>query len=116
MKTFNTLEQIKEVESQEVNIQSLLNGRMCFKDRGWDDIKLSPELREQTCKQVSELLGGTYKTKEIVYNLLMHSKPQHWGLERILVVDYGRGAYLEYCAGQEQSYELNAIRKDLRNK
>jgi hypothetical protein len=115
MKTFETLGEIKAVESQEVTVQSLLNGRMCFKKQGWDDINLSPELREQICDEVVTILGGQEKTKERIYNLLMRSKPQHWGLERIQVVDYGNGAELEYCAGQDETYELNQIRRELKN-
>lgn len=115
MITFKTLEQVKRRVSQQATAQQLLNRRMSVKGQGWVKIALSEELEELICNQVSELLGGHHKTRAAVYNNLMRSSQQHWGLDRVLVEQYGKSkARLSYCAGQDYTSELNTIRTVLK--
>lgn len=115
MITFKTLEQVKRRVNQQATVQQLLNERMNVSGQGWVKIKLTDELKEQICDQVSELLGGHHSTRVKVYNNLMSNTPQHWGLDRILVEQYGKSpAKLKYCAGQHYSEELNTIRTFLK--
>ena len=112
MKTFKTLHEIKELESQQVNIQDLLNGRMYIKGKGWSDIQLSSELKQDICGKVAKLLGGINVTKNKVFHNLMTERKQHWGLSRMFIETPER---ITYCAGQDYPYEMNQIRTALKN-
>jgi len=115
MKTFNSLDHVKRFEHVQVSAQELLNGQMYLKDKGWDDIRLKPELKEEICRQLTETIGGHKRTKEIVFSTLMHERPQHWALERFFVVQYGKKpARLTYCAGQDMTWEMKQLREYLK--
>lgn len=115
MKTFKTLEQIKKFEVQQVTAQQLLNGRMYLKNKGWNNIKLTDELKEVIINSIVEILGGQRKTKEIIYRKLHNEKPQHWGLDRIFISQYKKHpARLSYCAGQDYTWEVREIRNAIK--
>ena len=106
----------KSVSTTDNGEEGFLVGTITFIGTPWSSkIKLTDELKEQICDQVSELLGGHHSTRVKVYNNLMSNTPQHWGLDRILVEQYGKSpAKLKYCAGQHYSEELNTIRTFLK--
>lgn len=111
MKTAKKLKDLfKIAEGRQLTAQAVLNERIYAKD-----FKLSDELREQIANDVSDVLGGHASTKNAVFNSLNASRPpQHWGLNRILLDDYGRGPRWTYCAGQDYPAELNQIRNHLK--
>ena len=52
--------------------------------------------------------------KSIKYTL-MYARPQHWGLNRVLLEQYNDSApRFNYCAGQDYTAETNTIRKALK--
>lgn len=115
MITLNSYEQAYEKASQQVTAQSLLNGRIYLKEIGWSDIGLTEEFRERVITDMVNLYGGHHKTRVAIRNTLTYSKPQHWGIDRTLLVKYGDSpARLSYCAGQDQVWECAAIRKFLK--
>lgn len=114
MKTYNSLQDIfNDAGTHQVTAQELLNGRshVCGK---WQEIKLTDELRREICHTLSEMYGGRTATKQRVFRNLMHERRQHWGLQRTVIFDYGKGAHLTYIAGQDQVWENNEIRKALK--
>lgn len=114
MKTYNTLDEIfKDARTHQVTAQELLNGRTHVNGE-WQAIALSNSLRKQICECLSEMFGGRKGTKQRVYTTLMYSRPQHWGLARAVISDYGKGARLEYMAGQDQPWENKEIRNALK--
>lgn len=115
METFKTLDEIySATRPHQVTAQELLNGRTHLTDGGWQEIKLSPELRQEICQKLSEQFGGRTNTKERVFRSLMRENRQHWGLSRTVIEKYGeRPAYLCYIAGQDQTWENKEIRKVL---
>jgi hypothetical protein len=114
-KLFNNLNEIFNNSGQQVTAQQLINRRIYINGCGWSDIELTNELNEQIAEQIAESLGGRSATKQSIKNVLRYSKPQHWGLNRMLLNKYGNNnAYFSYCAGQDYSAETNAIRKALK--
>lgn len=112
---FNTLSEVLKATDHEVNAQELLNGRMYLNDLGWTDIELSDSLKEKVASDVSEVLGGRSATKAQVKRSLLHRRPQHWGLERVILENYAGEPFLSYCAGQDYTWETNKIRTYLKN-
>lgn len=115
MQTFNTYAEILAASGNQVTGQELINRRLYLKDGGWQTIELSENLADTLARDISNILGGRIATKKAVYNTLVYSKPQHWGLSRILLEQYGDSpARLSYCAGQDYTWECNAIRSKLK--
>ncbi len=112
---FDTLKEVLSATDHQVNARELLNGRMYLNGLGWSDIELSPKLKEQVASDVSELLGGRSNTKAQVMRTLLHRRPQHWGLGRVILENYSGTPFLSYCAGQDYSWETNQIRTYLKN-
>lgn len=114
MTTFNTYDEILAASDMQVSAQQLINGRMHTKAEGWTNIEISSELREKIADELSELYGGRSKTKSRVYSSLRYGTPQHWGLGRTFLENYGNNPRFSYCAGQDYPYELNQIRTALK--
>ncbi len=115
MKTINSLQQAYDLcKGHQVTAQELINGRAYINGEGWQDIELSHEFKCQLSALLSELFGGHQKTKNSVYRTLLYGTPQHWGLGRAVIEDYGTGARLTYIAGQDYIWEQNAIRTALK--
>lgn len=114
MKTFNSYAEILAATDMQISAQNLINGRMHTKDEGWTDFEITSELREKFADEVSELYGGRIKTKSAVYSSLRYGRPQHWGLGRTFLENYGNNPRFRYCAGQDYPYELNQIRTALK--
>lgn len=111
MKTFKTLKQIKRFENQQVSILALLEGRMYLKDKGWSDVRLTEELREEIARRVCDIYGGHKATRQNVYNHLMSSNGgRHWTLDR-MYFSCSKEMRLSYCAGQDYPYEMAQARK-----
>ena len=112
MKTFKTLDQILKNTTQ-TSAQQILNGRIYLKNKGWADIKVTPELREQVIDEVVDIAGGHTKTREAMWRTLTYQSPQHWALDRIFV-EKGNPPTLRYCAGQDYTYEMGQLRAALK--
>jgi len=114
MKTYNSLQDIfNDAGTHQVTAQELLNGRthVCGE---YQEIALTPLLRFEVCRTLANMYGGTLKTQIAVFSRLMHTRPQHWGLQRTILTDYGTGARLQYVVGQDETWENNEIRKALK--
>ena len=109
---FKTLEEIKENEGQQVTGRQLLNNRMFLKNNNWSVIVIDPLLKRNIIEIISNIYGGTSKTKEKIKSILNNPNgPRHWTLDRFYVEKYGdKPAILTYCAGQDEAYELKEAR------
>jgi hypothetical protein len=116
MKTLNSYEHtLKTCAEHQVTGQELLNGRTWTKKHGWSKVTLKPEFREQVINDIVNLFGGINRTKNNIRRNLTHERRQHWGLDRVLLVKYGKNpARLTYCVGQDQNWENNVIRGALK--
>jgi hypothetical protein len=115
MKTFNTLQELYDAtQPHQVTAQHVIN-RRAWVEGEWQDIELSPELHQSMCDDISELFGGRQATKDAIYRRLYRERPQHWGLDRTVIFDYGRGAKWRYITGQDQTWEDRQIRNDLKH-
>ncbi len=112
-KTFTTLESIYKATPQ-TSAQQILNEHVYLKGKGWADIKITPELREQVVNMVVEIAGGHTKTKSAMWRTLTYQSPQHWALNRIFVKSFDGKAALRYCAGQDYTYEMGQLRAALK--
>jgi hypothetical protein len=115
MKTFKTLDQALKAVDNQLTIQDLLNNRIYLKGKGWTNVKLTDELKEQIIDKVTEILGGWHSTRSTVRKSLQYREPQHWTLRRMFVNNYGNGAKISYCAGQCYTTELAEGRKYIKN-
>jgi len=106
MKTFKTLSQILKAVDYQLNVQQLLNNKVHLKNKGWTAIKLTEELTEEITEATAQILGGHHKTRNTVENALKFRDVQHWTLERMIISDYGNGAKIAYCAGQDYISEM----------
>lgn len=113
-KTFKTLKEILEACDNQITAQQLLNGRLSLKGKGWTSVNIAPELMAQTVDKIVSTCGGREKTKNIIRNKLLNSKPQHRGLSRFYVESYKQvnngEPYLSYCAFQDQTTEIKELR------
>ena len=114
MRKFNTLQEIYDAADGQVTFQEVNNGRLHLKKGGWSEIEISEELLDTLRLRVADIFGGHAPTKSRVYNALKWRSPQHWGLQRMLLQCYSKGAYFSYCAGQDQQWESNVIRTYLK--
>lgn len=116
MKTYTTLEELyQDAHPAQLTAQAILNGRGILHGT-YQDFQISPELREQVVDKLTDSIGGRGDTPNRVRRSLAWERPQHWGLERFLLVKYGdRPAYLSYCAGQDQTWEMREIRNYLKH-
>ena len=99
----------------QVTAQQVINQRLYNKVTSWTDVIIDGELLSKMANEVSQLLGGRGVTREAVDRNLFFNKPQHWGLERIVLEQYGdnppRWAYI---AGQDYTAEVRTIRNYLK--
>lgn len=114
MKSFKTIQEIYNASGTQVTAQDVLNRRLYIKGEGWQDIELSAQLGEDIASNLSELFGGHTATKNRIKSVLNYSRPQHWGLKRTVIEDYGNGARWCYIAGQDGQWEANEIRTSLK--
>lgn len=118
MKTFKNLKEVFAAADHQVTAQELLNERLYLKGKGWSNIKISPELRETIISTIVETAGGHEKTKIKMYSKMRNSKPQHWAISRFLLSSYEKvrngEPYFSYCAGQDQTWEMKALRDFLK--
>jgi hypothetical protein len=111
---YTTLDQVyQDAQPHQVTVQELINERthLCGQ---WQSITLSDDLREQIIKQVAQTSGGRHTTRARVYGALKYGRPQHWALSRFLLVKYSNPARFSYCAGQDMTYEMKALRNSLK--
>ena len=114
MKTFSTLDELfAAAEKHQITGQELINGRT-YAYGEWQDISLSEALKNEVICQISELFGGRSLTKSYIRYNLRSSKPQHWGLSRVIILKYKDSpARLKYITGQDFTYESRVIRNYL---
>ena len=114
-KTFGTLEELYNATTH-TNAQEILNGRMCTKAGGWEDVEIAPDVRAQVIEQIVEIAGGRQATRQAMRRTLEDERPQHWALKRMhLLPPYGSSpARLSYCAGQDYTSEMRQLRDYLR--
>lgn len=111
---FENLTELLNYSQGQITAQQLINKRIYLKSQGWTSIELSDELMENIISQIVETLGGRNSTKSSIKNVLRYSKPQHWGLNRILLEQYDNSEpCFKYCAGQDYTWETNTIRRFL---
>jgi hypothetical protein len=115
MKTIKTLKQALKLVRNQVTAQQLLNGRINTTSKGWTDVKITEELKNNIVEQLVEIIGGHRKTKEAIENALKFRNVQHWALSRMIVEDYGNGANIRYCTGQDQPTEMQQTRNYIKN-
>jgi hypothetical protein len=114
-KLFSNLSEILNNTSTQVTAQQLINRRIYINGEGWQDIELTDEFNNNLAEQIAETLGGHRATKESIKYTLMYARPQHWGLNRVLLEQYNDSApRFNYCAGQDYTTETNTIRKALK--
>ena len=100
--------------SHQVTGQEILNERSHVFGK-WQEIAISDELREQVINRIVDQSGGRHTTKAQVYRTLRNGRPQHWAIRRFLLSKYGDShAHLSYCAGQDMTYEMRALRNELK--
>lgn len=123
MITIKSIEHAKKIVGQDVqlNMQMLINRRLYTKQKNWFSVKLSENCLLEVANHVSTILGGRSTTKTKVFNSVYYGRPQHWGLERIIVSrrkddkdKRRKKIYISYCAGQDHTWELNTIRNDIK--
>lgn len=116
MKTIKNLDQLYRLAgTHQVTVQELINKRTRLTKNGWQQIKLGAELLNELPGIVAEILGGHGVTQNRIADKVRYSRPQHWGLDRILLSQYGkRPARFSYCAGQDMPWELNCIRATIK--
>lgn len=84
----------------------MINCRLFHKTRGWENVELDNDFKEIIISEIVNILGGHQRTKVRLYSVLRYSKPQHWGLSR-MILDKGR---IRYIAGQDYVAEIKTIR------
>lgn len=114
MKVFKTLEEILKAVDYELSVQQLINEKVHLKGLGWSKIELSNELKDLIINKTVDILGGHQKTKVLTSKALEFRTPQHWTLSRMFVNDYGNGARISYCAGQDYTSEMRTGRKAIK--
>lgn len=114
MNTYNTLDALyNDAHPAQLTAQKILNGRAILNGR-YQDFAITPELRAQVIDKLTDAIGGRKDTPARVRRCLTAERPQHWALERFYLEKYGdRPAYLSYGAGQDQTYEMRALRQYL---
>jgi hypothetical protein len=114
MKTFSTLDELfAAAGGHQITGQELINSRTHVFGE-WQDIELSDELKNEVINQISELFGGREMSKSYIRHNLRSSRPQHWGLSRVVISKYEDSpARLEYITGQDFTYESRVIRNYL---
>ncbi len=120
MQTLKSIKHALQLSKTQLTAQNLLRGTIRTAN-GYENFKLSTELKEELTKSIVLVLGGREKTKEQVYNVVKFRKPQHWGLSRI-IISFRKDAKdkrkkivsVSYCAGQDEITELNQIRTELK--
>ena len=94
----------------QLNAQEILNGRFYHDKKGWTKLDLKED-KNLALEMIIKVIGG--RKKDIIKSRLKWSNPQHWGLERIVFVNYHGKIRAQYYAGQDHPYELNQLRKYL---
>lgn len=93
----------------EVTLQNVKSGRMRTDAESWHDWEYT--LTDTDIKQITELLGGRQRTKDIISTRLhsLSSVPSKWFLDRIKF-SHISGRW-HYSAGQDYPGELAEIRR-----
>lgn len=116
MKTIKNYKQLKKLSvTHQVTAQEIINSRLYITETGWTTVMFPPEFMKQFADEVSFLLGGREKTKRDVRRTILFSKPQHWGLSRVILSEYDGNIGWEYIPGQDGTWEKNRIRTYLKN-
>jgi hypothetical protein len=97
----------------DVTLQNIKSKRIRDIEHGWKDWNY--ELTDTDINQISTLLGGQYRTQNIVANKLryLNELPSNWCFDRIHFCKHSKR--WAYCAGQDYPSELNTIRAWFRN-
>ena len=112
-KLFNSYDEVMDTtQGHQVTAQELINRRTYINGQ-WENIELSPAFHTVICCDIAQILGGREKTQKSVLSSLLYSRPQHWGLSRIFLENYGK-IRLAYCAGQDYPSEIRTIRAALK--
>lgn len=86
MRTIKTLNQAFKLSKGQLTAQQLINGQL-YTSKGWESFNIDFDLKKLIARNVSELLGGREATKNAILNTLTYgTPPQHWGLDRVIVV------------------------------
>lgn len=109
----NWEELLKESKGGQLTAQNIINRRVFSKKDGWHDIHIESDFFKEICWQIADTLGGWQKTKINVSWALRNERPQHWGLERVIIESYDGKITMSYFAGQDWNAETNQIRRYL---
>lgn len=109
-KTLITRENVSE-KVEHFTAQHLSLERAPIIGIGWEDIVIEEGFRDSSFHQITEIIGGTAKTKKIVLFRLRNEPFHHWSAQRFSFNVTSQE--WEYTAGQSEDQELKAIRKDL---
>jgi hypothetical protein len=117
MYLFDSLEQVyaqcNSGQRHQITAQEIIN-RRTFIDGSWQTIELTSKCEDEFISAILDVLGGWTKNQPLMARVLRNSRPQHWGLSRILFEKYGDSPLrISYCAGQDYPYELKQIRQYL---
>jgi hypothetical protein len=110
MVKLKSYEDVLAFTDQQVTAQELINGQLWSRIRGWEDVELDDDFKERIIGEIVTILGGHLKTKLRICGVLRYSKPQHWGLSRIIL----RDTELCYIDGQDHTWEIKNIRDALK--
>jgi len=108
-KTINSLQHLERVADGQITAQKLINRRLNINGKGWCDITYKDNLYFEICQKIADVLGGRGDSHKNILNTMLFSRPQMWGLDRIIL---NKGKF-SYCAGQDYPSELRSIRKFL---
>jgi hypothetical protein len=121
MKTLKTLKQAIKLSSYQLTANDILRGSL-YTSKGWEKFNICDNLKDSLASQISDILGGHSKTKELVYLALKFRDVSHWGLDRIQINERKNHKdkrkkiiSVNYCAGQDYVQECNEIRTYIKN-
>ena len=98
--------------TRNLTLYHIRNKRAYFdtgKKQGWN--KFEMELPQKYWEQILDIIGGAHKNRKRIENIIKDKRFQHWAFERFIYS--GTRDKFEYIAGQDYTYEINSIRKDI---
>lgn len=109
MKAINKTNATKLI--QQFNLSHLTTGRANIISKGWENIKIDETFFNESIDQITQLIGGHQKTKDIIKYTLRNTPVHQWFASRIIF----DGVKWSYIAGQDYPSEIAEIRRLLKN-
>lgn len=94
---------------RQATLDNVLSNRLYHELDGWVDIHIPSDIKDQILDQVCKIIGGRYK--RTIREALLYRNPNHWAIPRFIYAPHRE--QFEYVAGQDQSWEMNHLRRHL---